>query len=198
MHRMDQYSYRRSFCLLSALLKGWFIADLFLCELLLFWLEVSYQIFCWERCRVQWEGKVEPLCSRNVESLSAALVQQRVWSSCVIPCHGQQPQSVLLPSPLLLVALHLKTNQRSSLEIKKKRNKKALQHILKDKQHSHQWHRSCCWCAIACSWLCQQLWMCLLPLALPCVVFTQSHSLHPHLPGRNAAKPRAALCFLCI
>lgn len=76
-------------------------------------------------------------------------------------------------------------------------NKKALQYILKDKQHSHQWHRSCCWCPIACSWLCQHLWMCLLPLALPCVVFMQSHSLHPHLPCRNAAKHKLP-CGSCV
>lgn len=39
------------------------------------------------KCRVQWQGKVEPIfaaASRDVESLTAALVQQKVWSTCVI------------------------------------------------------------------------------------------------------------------
>lgn len=115
MHRTYQYSYRESFYLLSALLKGWFIADLFLCEVLLLWLEVSYQIagsLCWERCRVQWEGKVESIfpatvgeagtfrgwlrCSCSAEGLKHLCDQfpvtqwvmaQQLPSQCCFPCH---------------------------------------------------------------------------------------------------------------
>lgn len=148
----------------------------------------------------QW---VKQECS---EADLAAHVQQRVWSTRVISSlsHSESwpaaPQSVLLSSPLLLLALNLKINQHWSLG--GEGGKKALQYILNDKQkqHSHQWHRYCCWCSIACSWLCQ---LCSVStsgcVCCPlCVVFTQRHSLHQHLPCRNAAKLQAALWFLCV
>lgn len=138
--------------------------------------------------------------SRNVQRLSLLLVFSRgseaaVWS---VPCHteshGQQLQSVL-PSPLfLLLALDIKTNQHWSLGRKKKRNsggeKKALQYTLNMQAEAAQSPVAQVLLLMFHSLLlavpavqCQHLWMCLLPVALPCVW----RSLHQHLPCRNAA-----------
>lgn len=135
MHRKDQCSYRGSFCLLSALFKGWFIADLFLCELLLLWLEVSYEI-SWERCRVQWEESGAHLCSRNVERLSAALVQQRVWSTCVIsslPWPAAPVSAAALTPSAVSSSFKNKSTLRSGKLKKKKLIKKKVWRI---KRHS--------------------------------------------------------------
>lgn len=127
------------------------------------------------------------LCSRNAERLSAALVQQRVWSTRVIRSLAW-PAAPVSAAALTPSALSSSFKNKSTLKSgnKKKRSKKALQCILKDKQkqHSHQWHSSCCWCPIACSWLCQHLWMCLLPLALHVWCSRRAtHSIHTFLAG---------------
>lgn len=68
-------------------------------------------------------GKVEPISAAGMLWGWVLLLFSRgsgapVWS---VPCHGQQLHSVLLPSPLLLLALHLKTNLHWSLGINKKK-----------------------------------------------------------------------------
>lgn len=187
-----------------ALLKDWFIADLFLCELLLLWLEVSYQIagsLLLGKVQGQWEGKVEPIfpattgeagmfrswlcCSRSAEGL------KHLCDPCHTGSHGQQLQSVLLSSLLLLLALYLKTNQHWSLR-RKKGGGKGTPIYFKWQAEAAQSPVPQVLLLMFHSLLlavpavqCQHLWMCLLPVALPCVWCScrGTHSIDTFLAG---------------